>query len=192
MNSNLAYKEEPMEEIIGGRVVMMATPTANHIRVSRNISSIFDRYLKGRRCEYFPDRAGLYLEEDEEYQPDGMVVCDPDKVKPDGIHGAPDLVVEILSPGTARYDKRHKKDVYERHGVREYWIVDPANRTVEQYILEEERFVLREVYQQYPDFMLRRMSEEEKAALVTEFRCSLFEDLPIRLEDVFDRVTPGV
>ena len=192
MNGNLAYKLEPQTEIIGGKVVMMATPTANHIRVSRNLSSIFDRYLKGRTCEYFPDRAGLYLEEGEEYQPDGMVVCDPEKVQPDGVHGAPDLVIEVLSPGTARYDKRHKKEVYERSGVREYWIVDPANRTVEQYLLEEGRFVLREVYQQYPDFLLQHMSEAEQAALVTEFRCSLFADLLIRLEDVFDRVTPGV
>ena len=189
MQSNLAYNLEPREEIIGGRVVMMATPTSNHNRVARNISSIFDHYLRGRICEYFPDREGLYLEEGkEEYQPDGMVVCDPEKVRPDGVHGAPDLLVEVLSPGTGRYDRGRKKIIYEKHGVREYWIVDPENHSVEQYVLENGEFVLRDVFQQYPDFMLKRMKEDERAAVVTEFRCSLFDDLTIRLEDIFYRV----
>ncbi|MBQ9346433.1 MAG: Uma2 family endonuclease [Oscillibacter sp.] len=154
---------------------------------------MFNYFLKGRTCEPFGDKEAVFLEEDrEEYEPDMMVVCDPDKVKADGIHGAPDLVVEVLSPSTARYDKGHKKDVYEKHGVREYWLVNPADQTLEQYVLEEGRFVLRGVFAQYPEFMLRRMSEAERAELVTEFQCSLFEDLTIRLEDVFNRVTPGV
>lgn len=191
MNGNLAYKLEPKEEIIDGKVVMMATPVSNHIRVSRNISSIFDNYFQDGKCEYFPDRGGLYLEDDtEEYQPDGMVVCDPDKVKWDGVHGAPDLVIEILSPSTAQYDRGHKKDIYERHGIREYWIVDPANRMVEQYVLEEGRYTLRGIYSHYPDFMLQRMKPEEKAALVTEFKTSLFDDLTIPLDRVFRHVIP--
>ena len=189
MQSNLAYKLEPREEIIGGRVVMMATPTSNHNRVAGNIYRIFANYLEGKKCEPFPDREGLYLEEDkEEYQPDGMVVCDPEKVRPDGVHGAPDLVVEVLSPGTGRYDRGRKKIIYEKHGVREYWIVDPESQSVEQYVLENGEFVLRDVFQQYPDFMLKRMKEDERSAVVTEFRCSLFDDLTIRLEDIFYRV----
>ena len=193
MNGNLAYKLEPEEEMIGGKVFMMASPSSNHNRVTGNIYYLFRDYLKNRRCEPFPDREALYLEDEtEEYQPDGMVVCDPDKVKADGVHGAPDLAVEVLSPSTAKNDRGHKKDVYERHGVREYWIVDPANRAVEQYVLENGRFILRDVYQEYPDFMLKRMKEEERAAIVTEFKCTLFDDLTIRLEDVFYRVTSGV
>ena len=193
MNGNLAYKLEPQEEIIGGKVVMMATPTSNHNRVTRNLSNIFGNFLKGHTCEYFSDREALFLEEDmEEYQPDGMVICDQSKVRDKGVFGAPDLVVEVLSPSTAGYDRRHKKEVYEKHGVREYWIVNPADRSVEQHILENGLFVLQGVYSLYPDFMLEDMRLEERAALVTEFRCSLFEDLSIRLVDVFDRVTPGV
>ena len=193
MDGNLAYKEEIREEIIGGKVVMMSAATVNHYRVSGNILTIFDGFLFNRLCEPFQSGTALYMEEDqEEYQPDMMVVCDPDKVKDDGVHGAPDLVVEVLSPGTARYDRSHKKDVYERHGVREYWIVDPANRTVEQYLLENGGFVLRDVYALHPDFVLKRMKPEERAALVTEFRCSLFDDLSIPLEKVFYRVVPVV
>ena len=72
--------------------------------------------------------------------------------------------------------------------MREYWIVDPANRAVEQYVLENGRYVLRRVCAQYPAFLLKRMKPEEIAAIETEFPCSLFEDLSIRLEDVFYRV----
>ena len=193
MNGNLAYKSEPAEEIIGGEFVMMATPTLNHNRVTGNIYHLFRTYLKDRKCEPFPDGTALYLEEGaEEYKPDMMVVCDPDKLQYNGVHGTPDLVVEVLSPSTARYDRGHKNEIYEKYGVKEYWIVDPANRTVEQYILEESRFVLHGVFALYPDFMLQKMKEEEKAEMITEFQCSLFDDLPIRLEDIFYRVSPIV
>ena len=189
MNGNLAYKLEPHEEIINGEIVMMAPVRVNHGRVTRNISKLFDQYLEGRICEYFPDSVGLFLEDGkEEYEPDGMVVCDPDKVKDKGIVGAPDLVIEVLSPSTAKNDRGHKKDVYERHGVREYWIVDPSSRSVEQYVLEDGRFTLRDVYHKYPASWLADMKEDERAAVVTEFPCSLFDDLVISLDDVFGRV----
>ena len=194
METNLAYKlDEQRAEIIGGKVVMMSAPTSNHNRVAGNIYYMFRDYLKSRPCEPFPDGESLYLENNrEEYQPDGMVVCDPDKVKADGVHGAPDLVVEVLSPSTGRYDRRHKKDVYEKHGVREYWIVNPMDRSVEQYALENGRFVLRDVYQEYPEYMLIHMTEAEKDAIVRQFQSVVFDDLTVRLEDVFYRVTPGV
>ena len=189
MQSNLAYKLEPREEIIGGRVVMMSAPTLNHMFISANIHSIFNDYLKGKPCTPIADGAALFLESDrEEYQPDMMVVCDQSKLRSNGVHGAPDLVVEVLSPGTARYDKGHKKSVYERHGVREYWIVSPVERSVEQYVLEDGHFVLWDVYTFYSREMLEDMKEAELAEVVTEFRCSLFDDLPIRLKDIFYRM----
>ena len=195
MNGNLAYKldeyhDMPKEEIIGGRIIMMAPATLNHTRIVRNISRIFDTYLQGRPCEYFPDGAGLYLEDEtEEYKPDGMVVCDQNKSKDDkGVYGTPDLVVEVLSPSTARHDRGHKKDIYEKHGVREYWIVNPLDMSVEQYVLEDGRFVLWDVYHKYAPSVLAGMKEKERATVVTEFRCSLFPDLTIRLDDIFGRV----
>ena len=193
MNTNLAYELEPEVEIINGKAVMMASPTINHIFIAGNIHTLFNVYLRGKRCVPFPDGTTLFLESGEEYKPDMMVVCDPDKMKEtDGVHGAPDLAVEVLSPSTARNDKGRKKDAYERCGVREYWIVDPANRAVEQYALENGRFVLLDVYQERPSYLLDKMTEEERAAVKTEFKCTLFDDLTIRLEDVFYRVSPGV
>ena len=101
MNSTLAYKEEAREEIIGGKAVMMSSPAIRHTFVAGNLFTIFSNYLYGKRCTPIMDSGGLYLEENrEEYQPDMMVVCYPDKIKDDGVHGAPDLVVEVLSPST--------------------------------------------------------------------------------------------
>ena len=188
MNGSLAYQEEPKEEIIGGNFVMVAPASVNHNRIGYTVANIFNNFLNGKPCEYFQE-TGLYLAEDmDEYIPDGMVVCDPGKVRDDGVYGTPDLVVEILSRSTARYDKGRKKDVYERYGVREYWIVDPFSLAVEQYVLEEGRFVLRDVYHKYPPDVLLRMKEKDRTKVVTEFRCAVF-DLTVRLDDVFGRVS---
>ena len=189
MENNLAFQEEAQwEEMIDGKIVMMAPASMNHNRAVRNISNIFVNYLKGKTCETFTDGAAVYLTEEDYYIPDVMVVCDPDKVKDDGVYGAPDLVVEILSPGTVRHDRGRKKDVYECSGVREYWLVNPADKTVEQYILEDGKLTLRETCALLPDWMLARIKPEVRAAVVTEFRCSLYDDLVIRLEDVFARI----
>ena len=188
INGNLAYEMEPEEEIIGGEVVMMASPTMNHIFIAGNIYRIFGDYLDGKKCAPIPDGATLFLADGEEYKPDMMVVCDPDKLSKKGVCGAPDLVVEVLSPSTARADKGYKKKAYERCGVREYWIVDPLGLSVEQYALEDGEFVLRDVYTHYLPADLEDMTDEEKAAVVKEFKCGLFDDLTIRLKDIFYRV----
>ena len=189
METNLAYTLEPREEIIGGRVVMMAPASLNHGRIVRNVGMILGTFLRGHPCEYFPDGVGVFLEDDaEEYQPDGMVVCDRSKLWDDGIHGAPDLVVEVLSPGTMRYDRGRKKDVYEKHGVREYWIINPLDLSIEQYVLENGRFVLREALHQYTAEALLNMKEKDRAKVVTEFQCGVFGDLTVLLDDVFGRV----
>ena len=191
METNLAYKLEPREEVIAGELVMMAPARSNHNRVAGNLYSLLRQYLRGRLCEAFPDGEGLYLEEDaEEYQPDGMVVCDPSKVTGDGVHGAPDLVIEVLSRSTAKYDRGHKMAVYERHGVREYWIADPVGMSLEQYVLTEGRFRLIGVHHQYFPWELEAMKPKERAEVETEFRCHIFPDLSLRLDEVFARVVP--
>ncbi len=114
-----------------------------------------------------------------------MVICDRSKIKPNGVHGAPDLVVEVLSPGTAKNDRTYKKEVYAQCGVREYWIVSIGDKSIEQYFPENGQFVLHEIYMLHPDWELASMSAEERAAVVTHFKCSLFDDLDISLEDVF-------
>lgn len=182
--TNLAYKDEFREELIGGELVAMSPAWTNHNRVAFKIAFLFENYLKGKKCEPFADGEAVYLTEDDMFIPDFMVVCDPDKVKDDGVHGAPDLVVEVLSPGTTRHDRGRKMDVYAQCGVREYWIVNPGDKTVEQYIQRDGRLMMEKVYCILPDFA----SEEDRAKTAAEFQCSLFDDLTIRLEDIFARV----
>ena len=110
-----------------------------------------------------------------------MIVCDRDKIKWDGVHGAPDLVVEILSPSTAARDKGYKKDVYEASGVREYWIVNPMDRSVEVYLLVNGRFALDDIYYILPPEQM----EAAKDKCRTQLKCHLYDDLVIRLEDIF-------
>lgn len=189
MQNNLAYegwRDPPREELISGKVVSMAPASTNHTTVAGNIFAIFRNYLKGKPCKPFSDGSMVYLTEDDHFVPDMMVVCDRGKIRGNGIYGAPDLVVEVLSPGTAKNDRQHKKDVYARCGVREYWIVDTVNRSVEVYLPSDGQLILHDVYAVYRDWELEMMKEEERAAVKTAFRCSLFEGLEIALDDVFD------
>lgn len=188
MRNNLAHQENLREELIDGRLVAMSpSPRWNHMAVSGNIYKIFAIYLSGKKCTPIQDGFDLYLDEDNQFVPDFMIVCDPDKIKTDGVHGAPDLVAEVLSPSTMRNDKTRKKDVYARCGVREYWLVDPSGRSLEVYRLDGGEFVLHDVYALHEGWELAQMSSEERAAVVTQFKCSLFDDLDISLEDIFYR-----
>ena len=147
MNTNLAYQEEPREELLNGKIFMMSSPSVNHYQITFNIVSAFQSYLKGKNCRAFGDGVDVYLTEEDRVIPDAMIVCNKDSIQKNGIHGTPELIVEVLSPSTAKNDKGYKKDLYESVGVREYWIVDPEkqrvmvygfeNDTVEQYDFEE-------------------------------------------------------
>lgn len=185
MSGNLAYQDWHREELIGGNVVAMAPASAGHTYVADGILSIFRHYLKGRTCIPFGDGLLVHLTDKDKFVPDVMVVCDRDKIKKNGIYGAPDLVVEVLSPSTAKNDKGYKKKVYEASSVPEYWIVDPSQRSIEVYLLQDGRYDLDNIYTLYSAEELEEMTDEERAALVTEFKCHLYDDLTIRLEDIF-------
>ena len=134
----------------------------------------------------FGDGTDLYLTPKDRFVPDGMIVCNRDKIKPKGVYGAPDLVIEVLSPSTAKNDRGYKKRVYGTCGIPEYWIVSPSEKAVYVYLLQDGQYNLDNVYSLYPDYMLTKMTEEEQAAIPTEFQCSLFSDLVIRLENIFE------
>ena len=185
MSDNLAYQEERREELIGGKVVMMAPASAEHVYTAGSIYNIFKNYLKGKNCVPFSDGLLVHLTDENKFVPDMMVVCDRSKIKSDGVHGAPDLVVEVLSPSTAKDDRTRKKEVYEACGVPEYWLVSPTDKSIEIYLLESGKYILHDVYTVRPDWVLKQMTDEERAAIVTEFKCHLYDDLIIRLDDIF-------
>ena len=189
MTNNLAYKDEPREEIIHGRTVQMSpSPTIRHNTIVGNIYGIFWRFLKGKRCRVFMDGADVHLDDENTFAPDVMIVCDRDKIKHDGIYGAPDLVVEVLSPSTATRDKGTKKDVYERAGVKEYWIVDPLAKSIDVYHLREGRLAMDYSYVEFPDWEWARMTEKERAEARLSVKISLYDDLMVDVHEVFEDV----
>lgn len=186
MNDNLARVEYQRNELLNGRLVMMLPrPGYNHNRTTINIAKLFENYLINTSDTVVTNCTDLYLTEKDRFVPDMMIVCDRNKIKYNGVHGAPDLLVEVLSPGTYKNDRGYKKDLYSKCGVHEYWLVEPASRTVEQYLLEDGQLEIAEIYHLYPDYMLADMDEKELAEVVTEFKCSLYDDLLIKLEDIF-------
>lgn len=109
MSGNLAYQEGWREELIGGKLVMMAPASAGHTYVADGILNVFRNHLKGRTCIPFGDGLLVHLTDEDKFVPDVMVVCDRSKIKRTYIDGAPDLVVEVLSPSTAKNDRGYKK-----------------------------------------------------------------------------------
>ena len=187
--SNLAYKYEDIRtEMLDGKIYAMASASPKHARVSLRISKIFDNYLRGKRCEVFP-AVDVFLSENDTPVPDISVVCNKDIIKDKGLYGAPDLVVEILSRSTAKHDKVYKKALYGQHGVKEYWVVDPENHSIEVFLLQDNKLEFNDMYTLFDEFTLSRMCDTKKAELVVnEFKTSLFDDLVIKLEDIFEDV----
>lgn len=180
--------DERKTEMIGGKIVMLSSPYANHSIVSGNIFAAFHSFLRGKKCRAFEGNIDVALSPTERYIPDVTVICDLDKIKGNTCYGPPDLVVEVLSRSTGRYDKGHKKRMYEKLGVKEYWIVDPRNRTVEIYHIQDGIQELDGYYISPAD--LEEIDEKHRDEFSTEFQCAIFPELTIRLEDVFADMLP--
>ncbi len=181
---NPAYQEEFRDEMLNGKITLMSPwPAVNHSRVIGNIFYAFMKYLSGKTCEPFADGTDVYLTEKDRVIPDVMIICKREIIKRNGVHGVPDLIVEVLSHGTEKKDRGYKKDLYERCGVREYWLVDTVNQSVEVYLLKDKKFVLDEIYQVFPDYV--ELSEKEREEYKSEVPVSLYEDFSIPLEDIF-------
>lgn len=188
MDNHSGYQEPPLDELINGEtVIMLPRPPVNHTIVKGNIYTAFANRLKKKDGLCILGGVGLYLTEKDRFLPDMVVIRNRDIIKRNGIYGAPDLVIEILSSGTVKNDRMYKKDVYARCGVREYWLVNPIDKSVEIYLLEGSELVLHDIYPTYEDWELAQMTPEERAEIVTHFKCSLFDDLEIPLEDIFYR-----
>ena len=112
MADGLAHQEEIRDEMLNGKVVLMfPRATVNHNRALLNIARIFVNRLDGKPCEDFSDGTDVYLTEKDRVIPDVMIICKKEIIKRKGIFGVPDLIVEVLSPGTEKRDRGYKKDL---------------------------------------------------------------------------------
>ena len=174
----LEWPEDVRAELIEGDVYMMTPPATKHQRISRELLLQIGSYLRGKRCEVFSAPFGVRLFEQENdtpsdvttmVEPDLVVVCDPSKLDDHGCKGAPDMVVEILSPSNRRHDCVKKMHLYQRAGVKEYWLVDPAEEFIMVFLLAEDGV-----------YSLRKTYTREDAAKV-----NVLEDCQIDLTLVF-------
>ncbi len=141
----LGWDEKERAEIIGGEVLMMAPPSRIHQKISGEIFRQLANFLEGKRCEVYSAPFGVRLFEkdgdrpedvDTVVEPDITVVCDTSRLDQHGCKGAPELVMEILSPSSRRHDMLVKLNLYQRAGVREYWIVNPDDKDVQVFLLD--------------------------------------------------------
>ena len=144
----LSWDDDERFEIIDGVAYMMASPTERHQAISWELGGIIFRYLEGKPCRGFtaPFDVRLFPEDDDSddtvVQPDILVVCDKSKLA-DGraCKGAPDLIIEILSPSSVIIDRKVKAEKYLEAGVREYWIVNSETMDILMNSLADGRYV---------------------------------------------------
>ena len=176
----LKFTFDEMVEVIKGKIFKMSpAPASIHQMVSNNLSGLIYLFLRKQKCRSFtapfdvilPLKNKDFMESDRIVQPDICVICDLSKIKTKGCFGAPDWIIEIISPGTAKKDVQIKFDLYEESGVKEYWIIDPANKVAEVFKLENNKY--------------QRIGAFVEDDLVP---CQIFPELKVDLKDVFEGI----
>jgi len=181
-NKRYTYKDyiewsddERWELIDGIPYLMTPAPSPKHQEILGELFRLISNFLVGKTCKPYlaPFDVRLFPNEHRTdrdlVQPDLTVICDPNKITSYGCEGAPDFIIEILSPSTAKKDKGVKKRLYERAGVKEYWIVDPLHHTIEVYLLNQEG----------------KYNEAEIYGIEDRIQLASIPDLAIDLETVF-------
>lgn len=165
-------------EVVDGHVISYNfSPSKKHQDVLGRLFRVIGNYLEGKPCDVtiapfdvylFAGETGVTPETDNWVEPDLFVVCDAEKYEENKLLGAPDFVIEVLSPSNPKNDKIYKLRQYEKARVKEYWIVDPNYEIVEVYLLEGDRLLLDQTYAEDSEITVR-----------------LFKDLTIDLKRIF-------
>ena len=146
----LKWKFKERVELLKGKIFRMSpAPSSSHQQISLKVTRKLDKYFINTHCSLFvaPFDVRLVKTKSDDVkvetvvQPDLCVICDQNKLDEKGCNGAPDLIVEILSPGNSKKEMGIKFDLYEENGVKEYWIVEPAEKSIFIYILQNEKFI---------------------------------------------------
>ena len=152
----LQWPDETRYELIDGEAFLMSpAPLVEHQEVAGEVFRQLANQLDGQPCRPYIAPVDVRLPRTDEadaaidtvVQPDVLVVCDPGKVDRRGVRGAPDWLLEVLSPSTAAHDQIAKRRTYERAGVREYWLVHPGDRTLTVYVLDNGQYGRPDIYE---------------------------------------------
>ena len=188
LNAALDLRDEDFE-IIEGEKIMSPSPHKIHMYIMSNLFFHLFLNLRDKNVRIFMDNMDIHLPDGNLVKPDLSIVCDPECLKRGAtVYGVPDFVVEILSRSTMRRDLTVKKDIYEKNGVKEYWIINPWSKTVSVNILRDGKFFLDEVYSVYSEDDLAELTDEEKTAIKFDIQLSIFDNLKINVNDIFYRI----
>ncbi len=166
--------DERWELIDGVPYAMTPAPRIRHQRIAGNFFGEMRTFFRGKGCVPFDAPTDVVLDEETVVQPDVFVVCDGKKITDENIQGAPDLVVEITSPSTRLRDRREKRMLYERFGVREYLVVSPDDEMVERHKLMDGGYGMPDIF-----------NWDES---LTSFA---FPELRLNLWEIFDKEPPS-
>ena len=172
----LMWKIKDRLELLKGKIFQMGAPSLTHQTVSMNFSRLLSNYFYKTPCKLFAAPFDVRLakkgEKDNEVytvvQPDLCVICDADKLDERGCWGAPDLIIEILSPGNSKKEMLNKYELYEEAGVREYWVVRPDYKEITQFVLENNKY--------------RTLPPVVEGTII---HSAIFPDLSLQTEDIF-------
>ena len=146
---NLPESEAKRYELLGGDIVMVPSPTTYHQRISANLQYILQQFVRRHDLGIiYSAPCDVLLSQENVVQPDIFFISKKraHMIKEEYIQGAPDLVIEILSPATSGRDRTYKRTLYGRYSVQEYWIVDPDEQSIEVLTLGETGFKIVSVY----------------------------------------------
>jgi len=176
----LTWEFEERTELYKGKIFEMGpSPSTLHQKTALNLALAFGNYFKNHPCNLFIAPFDVRLLDKKSssenksvctvVQPDLCVICDEEKIDEKGAFGAPDLVIEILSPDNSKKEMKYKFDLYEEAGVLEYWIVNPDDKTILIYILKDNQFI-----------GVHPLIEED------QIKSPLFPQLDFILEEIFN------
>lgn len=148
VNDILNMPDGERAELINNQIYNMAPPSRVHQKYVTFFTKVISNHIDKNdgQCEIYPAPFGVFIDDGdssvEKYknyvEPDISVICDKGKLKDDGCHGAPDWIIEIVSPSSRRLDYYQKLALYQKNGVREYWIIDPDKEVAVVYVLEND------------------------------------------------------
>ena len=176
---------DPVKEVIHGKTYFLINASSIHATIIRKLRDIFFLYFYNRKsnCLVYSEGLNIYLDEEDDNTyviPDIVIVCDSSKFIEDGYRGIPELIVEVLSRKTRSKDRGIKFRLYEKSGVKEYWIIDPKSMSVEQYILKDGRYFLELLVSIEEDNDIEDAEEEESI-----MKSYVFEGMEVDFNNIF-------
>ena len=189
----LAYDTRNDYEIIEGVKFMSPSPFKRHGKVvGRLMFSIGTYAFINRLGAAFADNFDVNLPDGNVLRPDFIFISAAnDKIvfdnEDENFYGVPDMVAEIFSRSTMKRDMTIKKEIYERNGVKEYWIINPWSESIEVYLLRDGKYFLDNVYQNYSKEELEKLTDEERAEVSTEIPVKVLDGFTIKIKNIFGR-----